>query len=135
MIIIWAIFQHKEVSLLLIKRIYSSQNSVDRKRCQYILKEDEDWYWQVIDQFTYFDSNIASTKSDVNTCLAKARTAIERLLIRQKSDLSDKIKQKFFQAVAVLVLLYGCTISTLKKKTNAERLDWNKTKIQLADKR
>ena len=28
-----------------------------------------------------------------------------------KADLSDKIKQEFFSAVAMSVLLYGCTIS------------------------
>ena len=31
-------------------------------------------------------------------------------MTRWKSDLSDKIKQEFFQAVTMLVLVYGYTI-------------------------
>ena len=31
-------------------------------------------------------------------------------------DFTDKIKQEFFQAVAVSVLLYGCTTRTLRKR-------------------
>ena len=34
----------------------------------------------------------------------------------QKSDLYDKANQKFFQAVAVSVLLYGCTTWNLLKR-------------------
>ena len=37
------------------------------------------------------------------------------LLIIWKSNLSSKIKQDFFQAVAVSILLYGCTTWTLTK--------------------
>ena len=33
----------------------------------------------------------------------------------RESDLSDKIKQHFFQAVAMLILLYGCTKWMLSK--------------------
>ena len=43
----------------------------------------------------------------------EAWTAINRLLIIWKSDLSDKMKQEFFQIVAISVLLYGGTIWTL----------------------
>ena len=35
-----------------------------------------------VDQFAYLDSNISSTKSDVNICLMKAWNAIDRLLIK-----------------------------------------------------
>ena len=43
--------------------------------------------------------------------------AIDRLSIIWKSDhQSDKIKQNFFQVVAVSVLLYGCTSWALMKK-------------------
>ena len=41
---------------------------------------------------------------------------MNKLSIILKSDLSDKIKQAIYQAVAVLVLLYWCTIWTLKKR-------------------
>ena len=45
---------------------------------------------KLVDQFTYLDNNISSTKSDINICLMKAWDAIERLLIIWKSNLSDK---------------------------------------------
>ena len=54
--------------------------------------------------------------------LTKTWTAIERLPIIWKSDLSDKIKCKFFHPTVVFILLYGCTAFTLtkpmKKKLN-----------------
>ena len=33
-----------------------------------------------------------------------------------KSDLTDKMKRSFFQAVVVSILLYGCTTWTLTKR-------------------
>ena len=45
----------------------------------------------------YFGSSVSSTESDINMYLAKAWTAIKRLLIIWKSDLSDKIKHNFFE--------------------------------------
>ena len=50
-------------------------------------------------------------------------TAIGRLSIIRKSDLTDKMKRSFFQAAVVLILLYGCT-KRLKKK-----LDGNYTRM------
>ena len=47
---------------------------------------------KLVDPFTNLGSNISSTKSDVNSSLVKAWTAIDWLLIIWKSDLSDKIK-------------------------------------------
>ena len=45
----------------------------------------------------------------------KVWMAISRLSIIWESDLSDKIKQDFFLALAVSIQLYGCTTFTLKK--------------------
>ena len=42
-----------------------------------------------VDHFTYLGSNVSSTESDVNKCIGKAWTAIDRLLIIWKSNLSD----------------------------------------------
>ena len=56
-----------------------------------------------------------------------AWTVIDSLLIIWKSDLSDKIKWDFFQAVTVSVLLYGCTTWTLTKLIE-EKLDGNYTR-------
>ena len=64
---------------------------------------------KLVGQFTYLDSNILSTESDVNIHLAKVWTAIDRLSLKLKSDLSNKIKWNFFKAVAVSILLYEGT--------------------------
>ena len=72
-------------------------------------------FLKLVEQFTYLGSNISSTEIDVNIHQEKVRIAIEKLSIIWKSDLSDKIKWDFFQVVAVLILLYGCTTHTKRK--------------------
>ena len=67
---------------------------------------------KLVDQFTYLCSNISLTESDVDIRIGKAGAAIDRLLVKWKSDLSDKIKLEFFQAVTMTVLLYGCNTRT-----------------------
>ena len=57
-----------------------------------------------------------SGQKDIDTWLKKAWTAIDRLLIIWKSDLTDKMKRSFFQAAVVSILLYGCTTWTLTKR-------------------
>ena len=69
-----------------------------------------------VNHFTQLGSNILSTKINVNISLVKVLIAIDRLSITWKSDLSDKIKRDFFQAVAVSVLLYDYTTLTRMKK-------------------
>ena len=51
-----------------------------------------------------------------NYTISKAWTAINRLSVIWKSDLTDKMKRSFFKAVVVLILLYGCTTWTLTKQ-------------------
>ena len=46
---------------------------------------------KLLDLFIYFSSDISSTESDVK-CILKAWTAIDKLSIIWKSDLSDKTK-------------------------------------------
>ena len=46
---------------------------------------------KLVDKFTYLGSSFLSTKTDINTQLAKAETAIERLSVTWKSDLTDKM--------------------------------------------
>ena len=60
--------------------------------------------------------------------LTKAWTAINRLSIIWKSDLTDKMKRSFFQAAVVSILLYGCTTWTLTKRLE-EKLDGNYTRM------
>ena len=78
--------------------------------------------------FTYLGSNVSSTEKDIDTRLTKAWTAIDRLSIIWKSNLTDKLKRSFFQAAVVPILLYGCTTWTLTKRLE-KKLDGNYTKI------
>ena len=48
---------------------------------------------KLVDKFTYLGSSISSTKKDIDTWLTKAWTAINRLSIIWKSNLTDKMKQ------------------------------------------
>ena len=65
---------------------------------------------------------------DIDTRLTKAWTAIDRLSIIWKSDLTDKMKHSFFQAAVVSILLYGCTTWTLTKRLE-KKLDGNYTRM------
>ena len=60
--------------------------------------------------------------------LAKARTAIDRLSVIWKSDMTDEIKSRFFQAAVVLILLYRGTTWTLTKRSE-KKLDGNYTRM------
>ena len=51
---------------------------------------------KLVDKFTYLESSVSSTENDIRTRLAKAWTAMYRLSVIWKSDLSDKIKRSFF---------------------------------------
>ena len=64
----------------------------------------------------------------MNTRLAKAWTAIYRISVLWKSDLTDKMKCSFFQATVVSILLYGCTTWTLTKNIK-KKLDGNDTRM------
>ena len=58
----------------------------------------------------------------------KAWTAIDKLSIIWKSNLTDKMKRSFFQAAVVSILLYGCTTWTLTKRLE-KKLDGNYTRM------
>ena len=64
---------------------------------------------KLVDTFTYLGSSVTSTENDINTRLAEAGTAIDRLSIIWKSDMTDKIKRSFFQAAVMSILQYGFT--------------------------
>ena len=52
---------------------------------------------KLVDKFTYLGSSVSSTEKDIKTQLAKTWTAINRLSVIWKLDLTDKIKKiKFF---------------------------------------
>ena len=83
---------------------------------------------KLVDKFTYLGSSVSSTETDINTRIAMAWIAIDRLSVIRKSDLTDKIKRSFFQAAVVLILLYGCTTWTLTKWME-KKLDGNYTRM------
>ena len=80
------------------------------------------------DKFTCLGSSVSSTEKDIDTRLAKAWTAIDRLSIIWKSDLADRRKRSFFQTAVVSILLYGCTTWTLTKRLE-KKLDGDYTRM------
>ena len=83
---------------------------------------------KLVDKFTYLRSSVSSTEKDIDTRLTKAWTAIDKLSVIWKSDLTDKMKLSFFQAVVVSILLYGCTTWTLTKWLE-KKIDGNYTRM------
>ena len=83
---------------------------------------------KLVDKFTYLGSSVESTEKDIETRLTKAWTAINRLSIIWKSDLTDKMKRSFFQAAVTSILLYGCTTWTQTKRLE-KKLDGNYTRM------
>ena len=75
-------------------------------------------------------NSLFTTEKDIDTQLTKAWTAIDKLLVIWKSDLTNKMKCSFFKATVILILLYGCTTWTLTKrlekklKSNYTRMLW-----------
>ena len=83
---------------------------------------------KLVDKFTYLGISISSTEKDIDTRLTKAWTAINRLSIIWKSDLTDKMKRSFFQAAVASILLYVCTTWTLTKRLE-KKLDGYYTRM------
>ena len=83
---------------------------------------------KLVDKFTYLGSSVSSTKKDINMRLTKTWTAINRLSVMWKSDLTNKMKRSFFQAAVVSILQYGCTTWSLTKQME-KKLDGNYTRM------
>ena len=83
---------------------------------------------KLVEKFTNQGNTISSTKKDIDTWLMKAWTAINKLSIIWKSDLTDKMKRSFFQGAVVSILLYGCTTWMLTKRLE-KKLDGNYTRM------
>ena len=83
---------------------------------------------KLVDKFTYLGNSVSSTEKDIDMRLTKAWRAIDRLSVKWKSDLTDKMKPSFFQAVVVSILLYGCTTWTLPRRMK-KKLDSNYTRM------
>ena len=83
---------------------------------------------KLVDKFTNLGSSVSSTEKGIDTRLTKAWTAIDKISIIWKSDLTDKMKRSFFQAAVVWILLYGSTTCTLTKRPE-KMLDGNYTRM------
>ena len=83
---------------------------------------------KLVNKFTYLGSSVESIEKDIDTRLTKAWTAINRLSIIWKSDLTDKMKRSFFQAAVASILLYGCTTWNRTKRLE-KKLDGNYTRM------
>ena len=86
------------------------------------------FFYKNVADFIFMQCSVASTEKDIDTRLTKALTAINRLSIIWKSDLTDKMKRSFFQAAVASILLYGCTTWTLTKRLE-KKLDGNYTRM------
>ena len=83
---------------------------------------------KLVDKFTYLGSRVSSTKKNINLWPAKAWTDIDRLSVIWKSDLTDKIKHRFYEAVVMSILLFGCTTWMVTKRME-KKLDSNYTRM------
>ena len=83
---------------------------------------------KLVGKLTYPRKQRLINRKNIDTRLTKAWTAIDRLSIIWKSDLTNKMKRSFFQAVVVSILLYGCTTWTLTKWLE-KKLDGNYTRM------
>ena len=77
---------------------------------------------KLVDKFTNLGSSFSLTETDINTRLAKAWEAIDRLSVKRKSDPTDKMKRSFFQAAVESILLHGCATWTLTKQKERKSL-------------
>ena len=84
---------------------------------------------KLVDKFICLGGSVSSTEKDIDTRLTKVWTAIDRLSIIWRSDLTDKMKRSFFQAAVISILLYGCTTWTLTKRLEKNKLDGKYTRM------
>ena len=61
---------------------------------------------KLVGTFTNLGSSLSSTEKDIDTRLTKAWTAIDKLSIIWKSDLTDKMKRSFFRAAVVSIWMH-----------------------------
>ena len=78
---------------------------------------------KLVDKFTYQGSSVSLIETDFNTQLAKGWTAIDRLSVIWKSDLTDKIKQFFPSSGRVDTVVWMLT------KRMEKKLDGNYTRM------
>ena len=83
---------------------------------------------KLVDKFTYLGSSVSSTEKDIDTRLTKAWTAINRLSIVWKSNLTDKMKRSFFQEAVRIDTAIWMATWTLTKRLE-KKLNGNYTRM------
>ena len=83
---------------------------------------------KLVDKFTYLGSSVSSTETDINMRLAKAWTAIDRLSVIWKPDLTDKMKRSFFPSSSRVYTAVWMHYWTLPKRME-KKLDSNYTRM------
>ena len=83
---------------------------------------------KLVDKFIYLGRSVSSTEANIDAQLTKAWTAIDKLSVIWKSDLTDKMKRSFFHAAVMSILLYGGTTWMLTKRIE-KKLDGNYTRM------
>ncbi len=84
-------------------------------------------FLKLVDKFTYLGSSVSSTETDINTLLVKAWSAINRLSVIWKSDLTDKMKQFFPSSGCVHTAVWMHNIDA--NKMYGEKVDSNYTRM------
>ena len=77
---------------------------------------------KLVEKFTYLGSSVSSTENDINMRITKAWTAINRLSVIWKSDISDKIKRIFFRSsvrVNTAVWMHHMDAKHMEKKLDS----------------
>ena len=119
----WEIWCHRVLFQTNISTTFSF-----RKMCMWMFQQSLMIALEQTSSAKNLGSSVESTEKDIETRLTKAWTAINRLSIIWKSDLTDKMKRSFFQAAVTSILLYGCTTWTLAKRLE-KKLDGNYTRM------
>ena len=81
---------------------------------------------KLMEMFMQLGSSISSPESDISKCLAKVWTAIDRLSIIWKSDLSDKVQ---FLPSSIYVNSTVWIHHMDAEKCIKKNLDWKSTKM------
>ena len=58
---------------------------------------------KLVNKFTDLESSVSSTETSINMQLAKEWTAVDRLSVIRKPNLTEKIKRSLFQAAVVSI--------------------------------
>ena len=86
---------------------------------------------KLVDKFTYLGSSVLSILTDINMWLAKAWTAVDRLSVIWKTDLTNKMKCSFSKQQSCRYCCNGCTTSMLTT-CMGKKLDGNYTRMPWA---